>query len=138
MPVLILSSVKKIREAVGFPRFLVKLVSRVGKQSDLSCSLYSFGKFSLVHSTGAGYAAGKNLSSFADILSEFCNIFIIYRSGFVSTELANSLLGSSFEVVFSFHFSFAPFVNSFRKDQNGRSSSISLISAKKSFSGIFE
>lgn len=71
-----------------------KSVGNVRKKSDVSCSLDSNCKFSLVVCAGTGNSSGKNLGTLGHALSELSSILVIYLLHSVSAELANLLAGS--------------------------------------------
>ena len=84
------------------------LVGNVGKKCHLASSLDSYGELSLVKSAGAGNAAGKNLCSLGDELSELGNVLVINFGYLVLAEDAN-LLSSVHRTegtlrIISFHF----------------------------------
>ena len=68
---------------------LQKLVCAVRKQSDLTSTLDSRRKLSLVLSTSSRYTAGKDLSSFGSISVELGNILIINAFALINAKLAN-------------------------------------------------
>jgi hypothetical protein len=67
-----------------------ELVLNVRHDSELTSSLNSYGKLSLVLSAVTGDAAGKDLSSLGNELLKLCSIFIIDNVVF-TTENANLL-----------------------------------------------
>ena len=69
-----------------------KLVGNVGQKCHLACSLYSNSKLSLVKSASTANAAGKDLSSLGNELSELSNILVIDLCYLVLAEDANLLL----------------------------------------------
>ena len=66
-------------------------VARVGKKSNVTCTLDSGGKLSLMSGAVAGDSSGKNLRSVGDILMKFGCVLVIYALNLVDAESANLL-----------------------------------------------
>ena len=71
-----------------------ELVSGIGDESDLSCSLDSCCKRSLVISAAACYSSGKDLSALGDILSQASDVLVIDLVDMIRAELADLLLSA--------------------------------------------
>ena len=69
----------------------VQLVADVGHESDVTSSLDSNCKLSLMLSASTGDTAGKDLSSLRNVLSESCSILVIDLIDLVCTESTNLL-----------------------------------------------
>ena len=68
------------------------LVGNIGQKCHLACSLNSNGKLSLVTRASTANAAGKDLSSLGNELSELSNVLVIDLGYLVLAEDANLLL----------------------------------------------
>ena len=66
-------------------------VARVGKKSNVTGTLDSGGKLSLMSGAVAGDSSGKNLRSVGDILMELGGVLVIYALNLVDAERANLL-----------------------------------------------
>jgi hypothetical protein len=66
-------------------------VARVGKKSNVTCTLDSGGKLSLMSGAVAGDSSGKNLRSVGDILMELGGVLVIYALNLIDAESANLL-----------------------------------------------
>ena len=66
-------------------------VARVGKESNVTGTLDSGGKLSLMSGAVAGDSSGKNLRSVGDILMELGGVLVIYALNLVDAESANLL-----------------------------------------------
>ena len=66
-------------------------VARVGKKSNVTGTLDSGGKLSLMSGAVAGDSSGKNLRSVGDILMELGGVLVIYALNLIDAESANLL-----------------------------------------------
>jgi hypothetical protein len=66
-------------------------VARVGKESNVTGTLDSSGKLSLMSGAVAGDSSGKNLRSVGDILMELGGVLVIYALNLIDAESANLL-----------------------------------------------
>ena len=66
-------------------------VARVRKKSNVTGTLDSGGKLSLMSGAVAGDSSGKNLRSVGDILMELVGVLVIYALNLVDAESANLL-----------------------------------------------
>ena len=66
-------------------------VARVGKKSNVTGTLDSGGKLSLMSGAVAGDSYGKNLRSVGDILMELGGVLVIYALNLIDAESANLL-----------------------------------------------
>lgn len=71
--------------------FFFTSVADVGKKSNLTSTLDSLCELSLVHSASTADSSGKDLCSFADVLSELSGIFVVNISCLFLTEHADFL-----------------------------------------------
>src|SRR5699024_9632693 len=72
-----------------------KLVLNVGHQGKVTCSLDSNCQSSLMFRTVSCDSSGKNLSSFGNILSQFCYILVIDLIIFFAAEYTNFFSSAS-------------------------------------------
>lgn len=72
--------------------FAVFLIAHVREQGNLTGALDSRVQFALVLCTSAGNAAGKDLCTLGNELSQLCNILVINGVDLVYTENANLFL----------------------------------------------
>ena len=113
-----------------------KSVACVGKQCDMSCTLDSNCKLTLMMSTCTCYSSGQNLSSFGHIAAKSCYIFIVNSFNLVhaeSTNLSATLTTAAAVILFrSFSHNKLSFIRYYslqqscvnqKNYQNGRSSS---------------
>ena len=66
-------------------------VARVGKKSNVTGTLDSGGKLSLMSGAVACNSSGKNLRSVGDILMELGGVLVIYALNLIDAESANLL-----------------------------------------------
>lgn len=102
---------------------LILLFSSIRNERNVSCSLDSYGKLSLVLCAGTGDSSGKNLGTLRNKAAKLSNILIVYEFNLIDTELADftSGLSVSLRSVFSFHNA-----TSLNYNQNGKSSASSI------------
>ena len=83
----------------------MKLVAYVGKQSDNAGTLDGAGQLTLMLCAGAGNAAGKDLGTLRNELSQLSSILVIDFGYFIHAECANFTSGLSVGsvILFSFH-----------------------------------
>ena len=75
-------------------KIMIRSISYIRQQRNVTCSLDSRCKLSLVICTGAGNTSGQYLYPFGHALSELSDIFIVYLFCSVNTEHTNLLTAS--------------------------------------------
>ena len=69
---------------------LILLFSSIRNECNVSCSLDSYGKLSLVLCAGTGDSSGKNLGTLRNKAAKLSNILIVYEFNLIDTELADN------------------------------------------------
>ncbi len=104
-----------------------RLIGHIGQKCDLTGALNGLGELTLMHSTGTGCTAGKNLAALGKETAKFRSVLIINVCSLVNTELAYFSAATIFRIVFvKSHDDGTSFSKiQMKSDQNGSSPSSS-------------